>query len=77
MPRETMRLILAKKFISAYFDKGSAPDPRTVRSWVETNEVPGRIVGKQTYIDADAWETGAPADLDPAVAALVTRAMAA
>lgn len=51
-----MKLIRASTFAERYFDAGDRPDKRTVRSWVESGIVPGRIVGTVVYVDAEAWE---------------------
>ena len=53
-------LISVSEFRSKYFREGSAPTPTTVRHWIETGVLAGRIVNgglKRTFfIDADAWE---------------------
>lgn len=53
-----MRLIRAKTFAERYFDAEDAPDERTVRAWVEAQIVAGKVVGRLTYVDADAFEAG-------------------
>jgi hypothetical protein len=48
-------LMLASQWAAKYFATGSAPDLRTIRSWVQKNEVAGEVIGKQTYVDEKAW----------------------
>ncbi|MBK5942756.1 hypothetical protein [Halorhodospira halophila] len=50
-----MRLITVDQFRQRYFADGSRPDRRTVRSWIESGEIPGRAVGKRHYVDEEAW----------------------
>ncbi|WP_293371458.1 hypothetical protein [Nevskia sp.] len=49
-----MKLLAASDWIDKYFD--TPPDLRTVRGWVQRGEVPGRVIGKTTYVDDDAWK---------------------
>ncbi len=49
-----MKLLVASEWVAKYFD--TPPDLRTVRGWVERGEVPGRVLGKLTYIDDEAWK---------------------
>jgi hypothetical protein len=51
-----VRLVSAKTFSSQYFAEGDRPDPRTVHSWVAKGAVPGRIINKVAYVDAEAFE---------------------
>ena len=44
------------QFRKAFFQEGSAPDPRTVRSWVEAGTLPGRSIGGSYYVDVEAFE---------------------
>lgn len=55
-PGRFMRLISAKTFSSRYFAEGDQPDPRTVHGWVAKGVVPGRIINKVAYVDAEAFE---------------------
>ncbi len=48
-----MKLLAASEWVAKYFEK--PPDLRTVRGWVENGEVPGRVLGKKTFIDDEAW----------------------
>lgn len=79
-----MRLINPAQFAEQYFDPRSAPDLRTIRSWVEKGIVPGRVIDtgarKQVFVDAEAWEekplTGNPL-ADRVLAKAITRAQGA
>ena len=51
-----MRLIRAETFAERFFDAADRPDNRTVRSWVELQIVPGRIIGRNVYVDVEAFE---------------------
>lgn len=51
-----MPLILATHWAKTHFAECSRPDQRTVRNWVAKQVVPGEIIGKQAYVDLDAWE---------------------
>lgn len=51
-----MRLVSAKTFSCQYFAEGDRPDPRTVHGWVAKGVVPGRIINKVAYVDAEAFE---------------------
>ncbi|WP_018935693.1 MULTISPECIES: hypothetical protein [unclassified Thioalkalivibrio] len=53
-----MKLITVDQFRQRYFDQESQPQRRTVRSWIDAGEVPGKIVGKLYYVDEDAWLAG-------------------
>ena len=50
-----MRLVLAKTWIQRHFDAADAPDERTVREWVRRGEIPGREIGRRTYVDDEAF----------------------
>lgn len=50
-----MRLITVDQFRERFFAPGSQPDRRTVRSWIESGQIPGRIVGQRYYVDEEAW----------------------
>lgn len=50
-----MRLVLARTWIGRHFDEGDAPDERTVRDWVRRGEIPGREIGRRTYVDDEAF----------------------
>lgn len=43
-------------FIERYFDPGSGPDSRTVRSWIDQGVISGRVIGKLDFVDAAAFE---------------------
>jgi len=51
-----MRLVSARTFSCQYFAEGGRPDPRTVHGWVAKGVVPGRILNKVAYVDAEAFE---------------------
>lgn len=52
------KLILATKWIKEAFEEGSRPSLKMVTQWVDNDEVPGRIIGNTTYVDADAYALG-------------------
>ena len=58
-----MKLITVDRFRGEFFEKGSAPDPRTVRSWIDQGIVPGRVLGKKAYVDKEALEAGTSSEL--------------
>lgn len=55
-----MRLIRPATFVERYFDAADQLDERTVRAWVESGAIVGKIVNTgrrvQVFVDADAWE---------------------
>ena len=61
-----MRLVTVERFRALAFEAGSRPDPRTVRAWVDSGAVRGRVVrrGRRAsyFVDLEAWEaaTGEP-----------------
>jgi hypothetical protein len=53
-------LISISAFRKQYFKEGSAPGQTTVRRWIQTGAIAGRVVkGSERpayYVDANAWE---------------------
>ncbi len=43
-------------FRRIYFADGHAPDPRVIRAWIDSGELPGRRVGRKYYVDAESFE---------------------
>ncbi len=72
----TVRLIRAADFAKRYFDPESAPDERTVRAWVVAGHIEGDIVGRNVYVDANAFEARRSLG-NPLVDKILTRAKAA
>ncbi|PKY11813.1 hypothetical protein B1757_02295 [Acidithiobacillus marinus] len=68
-----MKLIKADRFRETCFEEGSAPDMRTVHSWVKDRLVPGVIINGRTYIDLDKWESMVPNDNDNEFNELIAR----
>lgn len=54
--KASLRLITPSEFAARYFEEGSAPDARTIRTWIEQGIVPGRVIGKLYYVDAGGFE---------------------
>lgn len=53
-----MKLMKLDRFRKVYFEEHSAPDPRTIRGWIESGTVPGVVLnGSAYYIDQDRWES--------------------
>lgn len=48
-----MKLMKATKFQTAYFEKGSEPDMKTLKKWIEEGELPGQRIGTIYYVDVD------------------------
>lgn len=55
-PGRTLRLMTVADFVNSYFSPESAPDARTVRTWIDEGAVPGRVIGRFYYVDAAAFE---------------------
>ncbi len=51
-----MKLIKIDRFRSICFEEGSAPDRRTVRSWIDGGIVPGMVINGHAYVDLEKWE---------------------
>lgn len=54
-----MKLIKVDRFRQIYFGPESAPDARTVRSWVENGDIPGVVINGRVYVDQERWEFAA------------------
>ena len=52
-----MKLVSVREWMGATFEKGSAPDPRTVRRMIKDGDLPGCMIGRAYYIDSDAFES--------------------
>lgn len=51
-----MKLMKATQFRKRYFEKGSEPDMKTVKGWIEEGRLPGRQLGSIYYVDVDRLE---------------------
>lgn len=51
-----MNLMKATKFREEYFSLDSRPDIKTVKKWIDENEIPGRKLGTTYYVDIDKLE---------------------
>lgn len=54
------QLVKATRWIRDTFELGSRPSPDKVREWVESELVPGRVIGDIVYIDAEAFSLDLP-----------------
>jgi len=56
------QLMSLPEYIKARFVEGSQPDVRTVRNWVENDDIPGLRYGKLYFINvtSECWATGNP-----------------
>jgi hypothetical protein len=52
------QLIEWAKFAADTFDP--APTRRVGKRWVQSGEIPGRIIGGEVYVDAQAFEANVP-----------------
>jgi len=48
-----MKLIKASQFRARYFEKGSEPDIKTLKKWIDDGEIPGKVMGSIYYVDLD------------------------
>jgi hypothetical protein len=48
-----MKLMKATRFRTRYFEKGSQPDMKTIKKWIDDGEVPGQVMGAIYYVDLD------------------------
>lgn len=55
------QLMSIKDYVKNRFVQGSAPDPRTLQKLIDCQELAGKKLGKQYYIEVDS--TGA--EIDP------------
>ncbi len=51
-------LVKARQWVRETFEDDSKPPLKTVREWVESGEVPGRVIGSQVFVDADQFALG-------------------
>jgi hypothetical protein len=49
------KLIKATQFRTRYFEKGSEPDIKTVKRWIDEGDVPGEVMGATYYVDLNRW----------------------
>ncbi len=68
-----MALILATHWARDHFTECSRPDQRTVRNWVAKQVVLGEIIGKQAYVDLEAWQRRVKKSGDDEVDALLQK----
>ncbi|MDA8119734.1 MAG: hypothetical protein M0Z85_06725 [Gammaproteobacteria bacterium] len=72
-----MKLMTVTRFRQIYFDSESAPDARTVRSWIENGDIPGMVIKGRVYVDQDRWESApfSHQQFDPEVADLIAKVL--
>lgn len=51
-----MQLMKPAEFQKKYFEEGSAPDLKTIRSDIDKCDLPGKVIGNRYYVDAEAFE---------------------
>ena len=51
-----MNLIKATQFRVRCFEKGSEPNIKTLKRWIDDGEIPGRVMGSTYYVDLDKWK---------------------
>lgn len=60
MGKQKEKLISVADFARKYFSEESKPAPATVRSWVDSGAIKGRVIEsglkKTYYIDENAWQ---------------------
>lgn len=54
------RLIRSGTWVKQTFEEGYRPTPKTVRKWVESGVLPGKIIDDVVYVDALAFDLGGP-----------------
>jgi len=47
-------LMKISQYLEDYFCPGSQPDPRTVRRWIDTGQIPGQKIGGRHFVDISA-----------------------
>ncbi len=65
-----MKLLLASDWCRKYFAEESMPDSHAVLGWVQKGVLPGETLGKQVYVDENAWlahSRGTPNEMPDAV----------
>jgi len=50
-----VRLATIEQFRRGCFAEGSAPDPRTVKRWIDNGEIDGKRVRGTYYVDLDSF----------------------
>lgn len=48
-----MKLMKATQFRTRYFEKGSEPDIKTLKKWIDDGDIPGKVMGSIYYVDLD------------------------
>jgi len=48
-----MKLIKATKFRTKFFERGSEPDIKTLKRYIDDGELPGQRIGTIYYVDLD------------------------
>lgn len=54
-----MRLKNHREFVKEFFEK-PRPSKDTVRDWVESGEVPGKVLGDRVYVDVNRFISNKP-----------------
>ncbi|MGC9216516.1 hypothetical protein [Acidithiobacillus sp.] len=71
-----MKLMRLDRFRKLYFEKSSAPDPRTIRGWIESWAIPGVMINDSAYyIDQEKWEALMIANGDQEIDTLIGKAL--
>jgi len=50
------QLVKAKIWAAEKFEKKSRPNKNKVYDWVDQKKIPGRLIGGEAFVDADAFE---------------------
>jgi len=48
-----VKLMKATQFRTRYFEKGSEPDIKTLKKWIDDGDIPGKVMGSIYYVDLD------------------------
>jgi len=50
------KLVKANLWAAEKFEKKSRPNVKRVCEWVDQKKIPGRLIGGEVFVDADAFE---------------------
>lgn len=70
-----MKLIKLDRFRRMYFEAGSAPDSRTIKSWIEKGAIPGVVINGRVFVDQERWEGTWRGNIDSDVSSLMERVL--
>ena len=54
------KLVKGAKWADEQFELGSRPTRETIIRWIEADEVPGKIIDGEPYVDADRFALSEP-----------------